>query len=202
MADVMDAYVDSSAGESDEEKDKDEDELAAEKKELAEQDQASLKHLESGAAQLESASEFKHKVLTTIKEKDSSNKRKLEKLEEGGGGYEETKSALMDKSGNKFKKGKHVSMAPSVTQDKKGTSIIASSSSGSSSSTTAVLSEENVRAYIKRQGGRVQIKVLQKEYKKAMKELGAAGKDTLKRIVIKLVNKEEDSVLGTMLVLK
>jgi hypothetical protein len=159
-ADIIDAYVDSSADESDDEKEKEEDEkAAAEKKEQLEQAQASLQHLEGGAAQLESAMEFKHKVLTTRKEKEKdSQKRKLDKME---GDTEEApsarKSSLVDKNGNTLKKGKHVSIAQEVT-----TAQAQLSSSSSSKTSSTALNEENVRAYMKRQGGRVQSKVLKK----------------------------------------
>lgn len=187
VADIIDAYVDSSAGESDDEKEQEDETAAAEKQDQLDQAQASLQHLEGGAGQLESAMEFKQKVLTTIKEKDSKShqKRKLDKLESDssgsggeGGGYEESKgvrsSALLDSNGNTLKKvKKQVSIAQEVTTSKESTSKKSSLSSSSSSSSGAgagvsssasssALNEENVRAYMKRQGGRVQSKVLMK----------------------------------------
>lgn len=171
-ADAIEAYVDSSAGESDDEKDKDDETAAAEKKDQLDQAQASLQHLEGGAAQLESAMEFKEKVLSTIKDKDNKNnqKRKLEKLEAGDiggvGGDNGQKSArsstLLDTNGNPIKKmKKHVSISEDVMADKASPSKGSTSSSKGSGSSSA-LNEDNVRAYIKRQGGRVQSKVLMK----------------------------------------
>ena len=83
-ADVIDAYVNSSGGESDDDDDQEDDVAAAEKKEKLEQAQANLEHLESGAAQLEPANEFKQ-----FKE---SNKRKLGGA--GAAGRAAPKSAL------------------------------------------------------------------------------------------------------------
>lgn len=165
VADEIEAYNDSSEGESDDEKDKSDDEAAAEKQEQLDQDQAGLKHLEGGAAQLESAMEFKHKVLATIKEKDlgagGGNKRKLERIEKGSDASVAGGSCGGD---SKLRKTKHVSISSDASTEgggnaKKKTKISSSLSSGSGS---AALSEEGVRAYIQRQGGRVQTKVLLK----------------------------------------
>lgn len=196
-ADVEDAYSITSAlqhsdADTDDEDDEDEDEAAA-KKDKIEQAQAKLEHLEGGAGQLQSALEFKEKVLSTIKEKDGANKRKLERA---GDGYDDTKGkkgVTIDSNGNKLKKAKHVTLS----DDTRSHSPVRPSTSSST-----VLNEDNVLQYIKRQGGRVQSRVLMKEFKKSMKELGSSAKDIFRNIVIKLTKKEEDSVLGTMLVLK
>jgi hypothetical protein len=162
-ADVIDAYINSSGGESDDDDDQDDDIAAAEEKEKKEQAQASLEHLEGGAGQLQSAIEFKQKVLVSKKgkaAKDSGNKRKLDEVGVdggGSGGREATKSALASEDGAKKKKSKHVSIVKGEVTSKsspKYTTTTTSSSSGGSEH------ESNVRAYILRHGGKVQSKVL------------------------------------------
>ena len=155
--DVEDAYSITSAlqhsdADTDDEDDEDEDEAAA-KKDKIEQAQAKLEHLEGGAGQLQSALEFKEKVLSTIKEKDGANKRKLERA---GDGYDDTKGkkgVTIDSNGNKLKKAKHVTLS----DDTRSHSPVRPSTSSST-----VLNEDNVLQYIKRQGGRVQSRVLMK----------------------------------------
>lgn len=220
-ADVIDAYVNSSGGESDDDDEQEDDMAALEKKEKREQAQASLEHLESGARQLESAMEFKQKVLVSMKGKakdTGSHKRKLNDIGDGGvagGGHAETKSAmsssaLVTEHGTKLKKAKHVSIVKGeVTSKASPVYTIAASSAASVAApvsvpgvNSSILSEENVRAYIKRHGGRVQSKMLLKEFKKSMKEMGPSAKDLYRSILIKLTKKEEDSIHGTMLMLK
>lgn len=170
-ADINEAYMNSSGGESDDDEDQDEEDLAAaEKREKEEQAQASLQHLESGAAQLESALEFQQKVLVNITDKDKdreSNKRKLDRMgssgendSAGGGAVRSGAVAGTDKSGAKLRMVNHVSIANGEVQGSKASPVYSAASS--SSSTSSALSEDNVRAYIKRHGGRVQSKVLMK----------------------------------------
>jgi len=115
-ADVIDAYVNSSGGESDDDDDQEDDVAAAEKKEKLEQAQANLEHLESGAAQLEPANEFKQ-----FKE---SNKRKLGEAVQAGGAGAAPKSALKGSSSSSPEQGSTVKKAKHVDFDNKYLELI------------------------------------------------------------------------------
>ena len=149
IADVVEAYADHSGEDTDDEENEDE-KAAEEKKQQLLISQANLDHLAGGAEQLESAIEFKQKVLSTMKDKDK--KRKVDTMSDGSGNEETKASALKDSnSDERRKKARHVKIAPDVV-----------STTHQISSLENALTEENVRDFIMSQGGKVQTKVLMK----------------------------------------
>lgn len=64
------------------------------------------------------------------------------------------------------------------------------------------LSEDGVRKYLELMGGRIKTKDLAQAFKRQIRDVGSAGKDRFKAIVVKVTIMAEDPVLGKILVMK